>query len=77
MFEITNKVMDSAQQLTSAVIQVAEMLGTCHAELARLLYLNCGDVGRLANTRQLLESVTVVWRQAVSLIRRYQNLYRN
>ncbi len=51
------------------------MLGMYRAELARVLYLQCRDIGRLADIKQLLEPGTDTWRQAVVFIRLYQTLF--
>lgn len=48
------------------------MLGMYRAELARVLHLQCQDIGRLADIKQLLEPDTDAWRQAVVFIRLYQ-----
>ena len=75
MYAITDEVFDSPARLTPAVLQAAEMLGMYRAELARVLHLQCQDIGRLADMKQLLEPDTVAWRQAVVFIRFYQTLF--
>ena len=76
MFEIDQKVIEKPEKLTPAVLQVAEMLGMYHAELARVLKLQCADIGRLASVQQFIEQGTVAWEQAVLFIRFYQALYK-
>jgi len=75
MYAIGNEVFDSPAGLTPAVLQAAEMLGMYRAELARVLHLQCQDIGRLADMKQLLEPGTDAWRQAVVFIRLYQTLF--
>jgi len=76
MFEIDQKCIETPEKLTPAVLQVAEMLGMYHAELARVLKLQCADIGRLSSVQQLIEQNTVAWDQAVLFIRFYQFLYK-
>ena len=63
------------RKLTQSVLQVTEMLGMYQAELARVLQLQCGDIGRLANGQRVLECGSVAWDEAVLFIRLYQALY--
>ena len=76
MFEIDQKVMEESARLTPAVLQIAEMLGMYHAELARVLKLHCADIGRLAAAQELIKQDTVAWKQAMLFVRFYQALYR-
>jgi len=57
------------------VLQIVDMLGLYQAELARVLRLKCGDVGRLAAAQQCLEPATPAWEQAQLLLRCYRALY--
>ncbi|HEX19600.1 MAG TPA: hypothetical protein ENG78_02105 [Acidiferrobacteraceae bacterium] len=66
----------SPEQLTRAVLQVSEMLGMYRAELARVLGLQCGDIGTLLNDKQYLKPDTEAWQQARSFIDFYQILYK-
>jgi len=66
---------DEPRRLTQAVLQIVEMLGLYQAELARVLRLKCGDIGRLATARQCLEPATPAWVQAQLLVRCYRALY--
>ena len=68
MFEIDQKVMEESARLTPAVLQIAEMLGMYHAELARVLKLHCADIGRLAAAQELIKQDTVAWKQAICSI---------
>lgn len=66
----------SPEQLTRAVIQASEMLGMYRAELARVLGLQCGDIGTLLEDRQCLEPDTEAWQQARTFIDFYRILYK-
>jgi hypothetical protein len=76
MFEIDKNVIRSPETLTPAVLQAAEMLGMYHAELARVLKLQCSDIGRLASVQQLIKRGTIEWHQAESFIRFYRAVYK-
>ncbi|MGD8629463.1 MAG: hypothetical protein PVH38_04765 [Gammaproteobacteria bacterium] len=66
---------DEPRRLTQAVLQIVDMLGLYQAELARILRLKCGDIGRLAAAQQCLEAATPAWGQAQLLVRCYRALY--
>ena len=66
---------DEPRRLTQAVLQIVDMLGLYQAELARILRLKCGDIGRLAAAQQSLEPATPAWEQAQLLVRCYRALY--
>jgi hypothetical protein len=57
------------------VLQAAELLGLYRAELARMLPLQCGDIGRLSAARELLVQGSRSWQQAVLFIRFYRALF--
>ena len=63
VFQITQAV-DDPRTLTQAVLQIATLLDMFQAELARVLHVNCGDVGQLSGGRQVLETGTLSWDQA-------------
>lgn len=75
MFRIDDNAVDDPRRLTQAVLQITELLGLFQAELARILYLNCGDVGQLASGRCCLEPGTVAWQQARLFVRLQQALF--
>lgn len=77
MFEIAPADMDSPRKLTQGVLQAAQLLGLYHAELARILRLNCADVGRLANAQDLLRMDSVHADRALCFLECYHCLYRN
>lgn len=51
------------------------MLGLYHAELARILKIQCADVGELANAQQVLEINSIAWQQAEKFISIFECLY--
>jgi len=51
------------------------MLGLYHAELARILKLQCADVGELANAQKTLDVNTIAWQQAEKFISVFECLY--
>lgn len=64
-----------SSSLTQAVLQVSHMLGLYHAELARILKLQCADVGELANAQKTLDVNTIAWQQAEKFISVFECLY--
>ena len=65
---------DTPERLTPAVLQAAELLGLYRAELARILGLQCEDVGALAEIRALLEPNSKAWKRAQVFVGFYQSL---
>jgi len=61
--------------LTQAVIQASHMLGLYHAELARILKLQCAEVGELANAQKMLDPDSIAWQQAEKFISVFECLY--
>lgn len=59
---------DYPRQLTQKLIFISHQLGMYHAELARVLHLQCPDIGRLTAGRALLEAGTTAWRQAEAFV---------
>ena len=53
----------------------ADQLDMFQAELARVLQVNCGDIGQLSSGRQILEPGTGSWDQAQLFTRFYRGLY--
>jgi hypothetical protein len=53
------------------------MLDLYQAELARILHLQCTDIGRLANGQALLQPGTTAWEQARDFIKFYGFLYEH
>ena len=46
-----------------------------HAELARILHLQCGDIGLLANGKSVLDEQSESWGHALAFLNFYQKLY--
>ena len=65
----------SEKSLTQAVLQVTQMLGVYHAELARILHLQCSDIGDLSNAEKFISINSVSWVQAEKYIKLYESLY--
>ena len=72
-FEI--KTTDNARQLTQSILQIIDCLNMYQAELARVLNLQCGDIGQLSSGQQLLSPDSDEWQQALLFVRLYQKLY--
>lgn len=49
------------RKLTQAVLQIIQILDLLHAELARILHLQCPDIGLMANAK-------IYWSQSQNLI---------
>lgn len=65
-----------ARKLTQSVLQVVAMLDLYQAELARILHLQCEDIGRLANGQSLLKPGSEAWELAIELVALYRLMYR-
>lgn len=65
----------SEKTLTQAVLQVTQMLGIYHAELARILHLQCSDIGDLANAENFILTGSVSWLEAEKYIKLYEYLF--
>ena len=65
----------SSKKLTQSVLQITEMLAMYQAELARILQLQCSDIGRLANGKDVIKPYTVTWERAVLFLCFYEQLY--
>ena len=52
------------------------MLDLYQAELARILHLQCSDIGQLANAQKLLVTDTEAWVKARNFVYFYQLLYQ-
>lgn len=74
VFQITQAV-DDPRALTQVVLQITTMLGLFQAELARVLQVNCVDIGQQPSGRQILEPGTGAWDQAQLFARFYRGLY--
>lgn len=70
-----SEVNNNEMKLTQAVLQVAVLLGIYHAELARILGLQCSDIGELYRSGQYIKKDTRAWLCAEQLIKIYEILY--
>lgn len=64
-----------ARKLSQSVLQAKDQLAMLNAELARILHLNCADIGQLSSARMVLQHGTVEWKQAESFLRFYRLLF--
>ncbi|RDH83061.1 MAG: hypothetical protein DIZ80_12440 [endosymbiont of Galathealinum brachiosum] len=70
-----SEVNHSEKTLTQAVLQVTQMLGIYHAELARILRVQCSDIGELSNAENIIVINSTAWSQAEKYIELYELLY--
>lgn len=66
---------NSEKTLTQAVLQITQMMGVYHAELARILHLQCADIGELLNAENIIVIDSTEWFQAEKYIELYELLY--
>lgn len=76
MHQIKPQVAMDAVALTQAVLQISEMLGIYHAELARVLGLLCPDIGAFAAAKRHLIVNSSAWEQARRFVTMYDLLYQ-
>ena len=74
VFKIENAT-ENERSLSQSVIQVIELLGMYHAELARILGQQCGDVGELTSGRRCIQRDSEAWSQANLLVKTYNLLF--
>ena len=74
VFKISNA-FESERKLSQSVIQVIELLGMYHAELARILGQQCSDIGALSSGKSCLTKNSEAWHQAVLLVETYHQLF--
>ena len=72
-----SEIPQDARKLTQAVIQVVDMLDLYQAELARILHLQCSDIGLLANAQELLVPGSEAWDLAGQFVKFYRLLYQH
>lgn len=77
MHEITLKDIADDKALTQAVLQITQMLGMYQAELARVLGLQCGDIGAFASAQKVLAAGSPGWEKARRFVTLYQLLHRH
>ena len=69
------KPFESERKISQSVIQVIELLGMYHAELARILGQQCGDIGELSCGKRCIERDSEAWSQAKLFIETYHHLF--
>lgn len=74
VFKIENAT-ENERSLSQSVIQVIELLGMYHAELARILGQQCGDVGELTSGRRCIQRDSDAWSQASLFVKTYNLLF--
>lgn len=74
VFKLTNP-FESERKISQSVIQVIELLGMYHAELARILGQQCGDIGELSSGQNCIKKDSESWHSAVLFIEMYHQLY--
>lgn len=74
VFEIQNKFVNP-RQLTQSVLQICDMLGMYQAELARILHLQCSDIGKLSSGKAVLDEGSESWQAAQQFLQVYQSIY--
>jgi len=70
-----NNPMENERRLSQSVIQVTEILGMYHAELARILGLQCGDIGELTSGKRCIKQNSEAWQRGVLFIETYHQLF--
>lgn len=65
----------SERKITQSVIQVIELLNMYQAELARILCLQCSDIGQLSSGQTCIKQGSQAWHQAVLFIEIYHYLF--
>lgn len=66
---------ENERKITQSVIQVIELLNMYHAELARILGLQCADIGQLSSAQTCIQRGSSAWHQAVLFIEMYHFLF--
>lgn len=73
-FKIITSITDP-KAISCSVLQASQMLAMLNAELARVLELQCADIGMLAAAQVTLQPKTIAWQQAQRFIQFYNLLY--
>ncbi len=64
----------SERKISQSVIQVTEMLGMYHAELARILGKQCGDIGKLSSGKYCIPKDSETSKRAVLFMEMYHRI---
>jgi hypothetical protein len=65
----------SDRKFSQSLVQITELLGMYHAELARILGQQCGDIGELASGKRCLDQSTEAGQRGVLFIHTYNLLF--
>jgi len=65
----------SPRKLTQSILQIIDLLGLYQAELARILHLQCSDIGQMSNAQTVLSPDSDAWQYGLLLVRFYQALF--
>ncbi|MFK5985520.1 MAG: hypothetical protein QM479_08855 [Pseudomonadota bacterium] len=65
----------SARTITQSVLQAGFCLNMYHAELARILQLQCNDIGLISSAQYVLQPGSRAYQQAILFIMLYQALF--
>lgn len=74
---LPDRPLQNPQRLTQTVIQITEMLCMYQAELARILGVQCADIGEMANGKRVIETESDIWTQAKRFVEVYEVLYHH
>lgn len=74
VFKINNATQNE-RKLSQSVIQIIELLGMYHAELARILGQQCSDIGELTSGQSCISRNTDAWHQAKLFVNTYNLLF--
>ena len=69
------KTTQDPRKLSQSVIQIIDFLNMYQAELARVLNVQCSDIGELSSGKRCLQPETTEWKQALLFVRLYQLLF--
>lgn len=74
LFKLSNP-FENERKLSQSVIQVIELLGMYHAELARILGQQCSDVAEISSGKRCIKQDSKAGHQAVLFINMYHQLF--
>ena len=74
VFKIDNP-FESERKFSQSLIQIIELLGMYHAELARILGQHCGDIGELASGKRCIQKNSEAWQRGTLFIDIYHLLF--
>ena len=74
VFKINNP-FESERKFSQSLLQIIELLGMYHAELARILGQQCGDIGNLTSGKHFIVKDSDAWQRGTLFIKIYQQLF--